>query len=647
MDARLCKNCIYYRFFSFVFIAISFSFSAAASLIEDYGMLPAIRSLTISPDGRHYAYIKRSGESDYFVIMNIAAKKVVEKFSAGNIKARSISFATNKHVIIFASQAQIDLDYSGQWEHSAAISYNIETKKNGLLLKGTKHLHPAQSGLGRIVGVNEEENVVYMPAFGGDSRPKYHLYKVNLDTGRGVIHAKGKSYTEDWFVGNDGEAIVREDYVNLKKEHRVYSKASGQWKQIYSLKTPVPRIGLRAISDDGTKLLFVQTNNNRKALYSMRLTDGEIEGPILGRDNADIQHLHTTINRHLKAVTYSGFKPDYQRLDDLDPAIFGRLASTFPNSSVSFESETADLKKIVIKVSGADAAGAYLLLDTETVHLELLTSEYPAVKDIGSMKGITYISRDELKIPAIITFPTAKEKQKNLPMIVLPHGGPEDYDYLKFDWMAQFFSRKGYLVLQPNYRGSTGFGYDFLMAGRGKWGKEMQNDISDGVYAMVTAGYADPDRVCIIGTSYGGYSALAGGAFSPELYRCIVSVNGVSDLPVMLSDDRRKYRSKHFVINYWREVVGFSKGETNKLKEISPVNFADKFTAPVLLIHGKEDTVVPIRQSRMMEKALKKSGKNIAFVTLDREDHWLSTSAARLATLQAIDDFLEKYNPSD
>ena len=160
---------------------------------------------------------------------------------------------------------------------------------------------------------------------------------------------------------------------------------------------------------------------------------------------------------------------------------------------------------------------------------------------VGLVQTIEYSSRDGLKIPAIITWPPGVDggTAKKLPLVVMPHGGPERYDRVGFDWMAQFFANEGYAVLQPNFRGSTGFGVEFRDAGRGQWGLKMQDDVTDGVNAMIKTGWTDPDRVCIVGWSYGGYAALAGGAFTPELYRCVIAGGAVTDLPQMLNHERR------------------------------------------------------------------------------------------------------------
>ena len=612
--------------------------------IETYGRLPKIRAVSISPNGQHIAYIQRTDNLDYFVVSLSDFSKVLVKVKADKLKARSTSFATNNHVLFRASQTRRTTGYHGRQEQSGALVYNIKKHNVKLLLNRAENIHPAQTGVGHIVGLHAKKETVYMPAFDQFGSHPYNLYRVNLNTGSGKIYAKGTAHTTDWFVGNNGLILAREEYDEKNKTHSIASKISGNWKTVYTLETSIPSISVQAISVDEKSLIFIDENNDREAVYSMSLEDGEITGPIFSRPDADIEFIDTDINRRLTAVIYSGFKPSYDFSDKRSNLLHDRLSAIFPMSSIHFLSASADKKKVVVKVTGGDAAGAYLLFDTDNAKLLKVATEYD-VASIGELKAIKYNARDGLAIPAMITFPPANYGRKKLPLIVLPHGGPESYDKIEFNWLSQYFSAKGYLVLQPNFRGSTGFGYEFRNAGRGRWGQEMQDDVSDGVSALVASGYADDERVCIVGTSYGGYSALAGGAFSPSLYKCIVSINGVADLPLMLDNNRYKYGPNHWVVSYWSKVIGNKNTQAEKLKTISPVNFANSFQSPVLLIHGKDDTVVPIRQSEKMKEALTKAGKQVTFVKLKGEDHWLSKSTSRQLTLKSIDNFLNLHNP--
>jgi dipeptidyl aminopeptidase/acylaminoacyl peptidase len=171
----------------------------------------------------------------------------------------------------------------------------------------------------------------------------------------------------------------------------------------------------------------------------------------------------------------------------------------------------------------------------------------------------------------------------------------------------------------------------------------MQSDVDDGVNYLVEEGLADPERVCIVGASYGGYAALAAGAFSPSMYRCVVAIAPVSDLHRMMRRERSDHGRDHWVLDYWERLQGADLSQKDTLKSLSPAFHADAFTAPVLLLHGKKDTVVPIEQSKIMNKALKKAGKDVTFIQLKGEDHWLSQPDTRLETLRAIAAFIDEH----
>jgi dipeptidyl aminopeptidase/acylaminoacyl peptidase len=206
---------------------------------------------------------------------------------------------------------------------------------------------------------------------------------------------------------------------------------------------------------------------------------------------------------------------------------------------------------------------------------------------------------------------------------------------------------QGYAVLRPNYRGSTTT-QTFQNAGYGEWGRKMQTDLSDGVRYLAKQGTIDPARVCIVGASYGGYAALAGVTLDPGIYRCAVSVAGISDLKKMLVWEKQKENGgTHVGTRSWNRYMGVKGPDDPVLDTISPIKHIDRVKVPVLLIHGKDDTVVDYDQSEVMLKAMQKAGKQVELVTMKKEDHWLSRSETRLLMLQTSMAFLKANNPTD
>ncbi|MEM7079172.1 MAG: S9 family peptidase, partial [Pseudomonadota bacterium] len=580
-------------------------------------------------------------------VINIAAGKLIGGIDATEYKPRSIQFVTNRHVVMRISETRRSQRIKGKWEQSYAFSYDIETQKLQTMFNRFKDLYPAQGGLGRVVGVDPDGEHVYMPAYIGDlgaQEPVYSLTRVNLTNGRARVVKSGNSHTEDWFMNDRGEVIAREDFVSSGK-HRLYSYLGKRPKRVFEQRVDYPSISLIGVHPDGKSLMYTAFEDNFEAVYQMSLEDGASSEPIVMRDDADIDQVITDLNRKFRGVRFSGPLPSYDYIDEAFEQAVTNVSGLYPTSSVWPVSATADRNRVVMIVSGNQGARRYVLYNREANTLATLSNGYGiAAEDMGGIRAIRYSARDGTKIPAIMTAPPGVDTPAQLPLLVFPHGGPESYDSLAFDWWAQYFARLGYLVLQPNFRGSTGYGIEFRDAGRGEWGKLMQDDVTDGVQVMINNGYADPERICIMGASYGGYSALAGGAFTPDLYRCVISVAGVSNLPRMLQDDKY-YSGDHWVTSYWEDVIGDSREERNKLRSVSPFHAATNFTAPVLLVHGRDDTIVYINQSRMMARALKKAKAQVELVTLKEADHWLSQPSTRKATLRAMTEFLLKHNP--
>ncbi len=248
-------------------------------------------------------------------------------------------------------------------------------------------------------------------------------------------------------------------------------------------------------------------------------------------------------------------------------------------------------------------------------------------------KRISYKARDGIEITGYLTLP--KTGEAPYPTIIHPHGGPGARDVDGFDYWTSFFAHRGYAVLRPNFRGSTGYGYEFSQSQMGGWGMAMQDDLEDGLNWLVEDGIANNDKVCIVGASYGGYAARMGIAKTPDLYKCAVSFSGVSSLKQLVSDSRKYVNSK-----WVKNQIG---SDSDDLKMRSPYYQVENIKTPILVIHGEDDRVVDVKQSRMFADELEDEDKSFEYIELENGDHYLSIQRNRHAAFEAIDEFLKKH----
>ncbi len=642
-----------------LYLAIFGSLSAQAEYpkppLEAYGALPRIADAELSPDGERVATIANLEDGARMIVFTLSGDVAPKQVGVGDIKARNVEFFDNQHVIFRASETTTTYGFRGEYEYSGAFSFNLETNKIEQLLRRNANLFPAQGGLGKIVGRGKEAGEVLMPADIGERQntPSYDLLRVKLKSPIGRRIMRGTQDTRDWFVGTNGNILARERYDNRSNTYRVQARKNDKWETIYEIEDSILPMSILGVAPDESGLVFIRTLRDEIGSdVLLRLGfDGEVNGPLLPPRDNEIERIYTDNNRIIVGVRYAGVEPDYAFLDDRLQDSFDKVSATLTNATIYLDSWSDDRAEVLYQVFEPSLGDVWLIHRRVQDELSLLAERRPDIppEALGTMMNIQYKARDGLQIQAIMTVPPNyhQNQPSPLPAIVLPHGGPASYDRYDFDWMAQYFANRGYAVIQPNFRGSTGSGRTFQDAGRGEWGGKMQDDITDGVNALVTAEMIDPDRICIVGASYGGYAALAGAAFTPELYKCIIAIAPVSDLNRMLRSEKREYGDNHWVVSYWEDIMAEGDARRAKLKSISPVNFAENVQAPILLLHGDDDTVVPIDQSTAMRRALNKADKDVELIKLKGEDHWLSVADTRLQTLQAMDAFIAEHLPNN
>lgn len=641
----------------FLLSGLSVMQSYAAPSISDYGLLPEIEKMAISPNGELIAYRKVNSDGDFVHVISLKESKAVTGLDVSQVQPRYIDFLNNDKLFLKASDYMRVANFRGRFDVSTGfiMDLNDSGRTRQMLTPGDGVVYPGQTGLGRVIGISPDGKYAYMPAFMGDVQqvygmavdPGYALLKVKL-SGRGKpkVHKRGTSDTIDFFVGAQGEVLAREDFDDKKNLHTVLAYSDKKWKEIFREETSYVTKSFMGLTPDRKYLVMLATNHDtgRDAYFTLALKDGEIAGPLYERADADIDGTITDKQRVVLGLKYSGFTPSYHFFDAAVDKKVKNILAEFPDHSVWLYDWTPDWKNIVVKVEGTSAPGDFYLYSDAGARYLATTRPNIGNDDMNPLGTVTFKARDGRRIPILLTIPRSKvSSMKNLPAIVMPHGGPASYDTIGFDYKAQAFAQQGYMVIMPQFRGSSGFGAEHELAGRGEWGRKMQDDLSDALKFMVDKGMVDPQRVCIVGSSYGGYAALAGGAYTPDLYKCVVAINGVTELHAFKSWVSEERGRSSRAVEYWEEQFGGEKYTKAGAKEVSPATSAETFTAPVLLVHGKNDKVVPISQSVLMYKALKKARKSVEFIKLDGEDHHMSESVTRLQTLDASIKFVNQY----
>jgi dipeptidyl aminopeptidase/acylaminoacyl peptidase len=640
------------RFWQTFVLIVVFAFGAPASAttVSDYGRLPAIDSVEISDDGTMLAYVLSSGEQQQVVVQRIEGGEILRRIAYNASKIRGVEWAGPEHVIIIRSvtTAQLRRFYRGEFMQAASL--NIRTGNIAQL--PTRVL-----GNSRIAGESLYENVIFNLHTGswrgeavayaegvartGVGQPD--LLRFNLDSGVAQVVHLGSEETDEFLYARDGTLLARSEYTSSSGHWRLTVRDGNNWRQVYETRALLDAPYMSGLSADGSAvLLHVQEADGSIRVRPVSLANGEIGAELTPSGPGEFFLEFDRNYRNIGTSTLNHY-PAYQFYDPSLQADWNQLAPSFPNRVVRLVSATPDYSKLVVYIEGTEHPGSYMIYNRSGPSLDMIANAYPTIENIAEVRAINYRAADGLQLSGYVTLPTGRAP-RGLPLVVLPHGGPEGRDTAGYDWIAQALASRGYAVFQPNFRGSD-TSASLLAAGYGEWGQKMQTDVSDGVAYLASQGMVDASRACVMGASYGGYVALAGVTIQSGIYRCAVAIAPVSDPPSFVGRAIAVSGSDSGRVRYWLRFMGATSVSDPHLQEISPLANAAQASAPVLLIHGRDDTTVEYSQSADMAAALRRAGRDVELVDLRQEDHGLSQEPTRVQAITSALSFIERHNP--
>lgn len=634
---------------------------ATTDNINIYAELPRTSSVRISPSGRYIAmlspYKGKKGVFIYDLVDPTVNTRVIPTPKSSLIKY--VDWASDKHILMRSetesSANRTDLRGFAV-QYSRWYATNIETRKTVLLMddriKKNDKLYTVISGgtLTHRLPNDPDHVLMNFPYYTSTFMDGY--WKVNLDSGKSRIAKNLPQDTDRAIFSQDGFTLLaREQYDTTHGKLRVYSGDYPDETLVLEESFPTNSNRTTFLRTVSAGKLVIQTEGSSGFdLYTIdpgTKAKGEFDYNVNIPRGYELSPLFAQYTRDLIGVSYT---------DDLNrEAYFAepyrswhrRTQKALKGQNVRILSHTQDNKSVTIFAEGKGKPGEYYLFEPELGSISPLGGTYPEldVQSVAKTVRVDYKARDGLDIPAYLTLPPGKtENSKDMSLVVMPHGGPIGVrDDASFDFWAQYLAAQGYAVLKPQFRGSGGFGYTLQKSGDGEFGDAMLLDTIDGVNHLINQGTINEDRICVTGASYGGYQALALPMVEPDMFKCAIAVNGVADIEDMLKYVKKYAGAESGSMRFWHRVMGMEEGGMDRLRAQSPSNNVEKIKAEIILIHGEDDTTVPIQQTKAMAKALKKAGRSDDIIMLKDDDHNLSLASSRMKLLEASDELFAKH----
>lgn len=643
-----------------IFCAAGLVFSAGvfAKASDGFSDLPLVNDVSISPDGEQLLSVINSGGKTLVATAPFGSKKVnyIVGLEEGKYRIESVDWLNNERVLVKVTQPERVDVYGRKTRVRLTSLYSvsidgkstIELNKRDLARDGLDLLRLNPSVVSLLP--DDKDHILVELA---DPRDNYYssVFKVNVNNGKYSKYLQNNLQITNWGVDRKGQVrfALGADTKRDSTVRHVYFRENNasEWKKVASFDAYKESGFYPFLYEEETHSLLVESNRElgkdaiwRYDLEKAEFTDLVGEAP----DNLDIESplfWRTEGRREFIGFSYVDNFVEHKYINADKASISQQLTLLFQKkglkSHIVARDESGD--RMVVYVVSDNSPGKYYLFDRKAKSLSFWFSQYPKLETtkLANVEPFSFEASDGMKLNGYLTRP---EGITDAPLVVFPHGGPHARDTQYFDPWVQMFAAHGYAVLQVNFRGSSGFGDQYLVAGYKQWGKAMQQDVIDAVNWVERNQLANTKKSCIVGGSYGGYVSLTAGFKTPNQFDCVVSMAGVSDIPTMMSFDSVRGYNRH----YKQQLADIHSSEEMKdVENNSPVNFANRFSSPVLLIHGLFDTRVDVGQSKMMASALESEGKEVELLVLENGTHHFNESGNRKAAMGEVISFLDKH----
>jgi dipeptidyl aminopeptidase/acylaminoacyl peptidase len=635
------------------------SHAATPPSIEDFASRPQIEDVSISPDGRYLAMIRtREGKGFAFVSDRSAGKDQTQRLvitEPDHFRMTSCRWATNTRLLCKFRGIANDVNV---YPVTRLVAVDADGKNLRVLIQNSRvaqgqfqdeiiNWTPGRPDTVLVEadeGMNENDLATGVEVYGNvGTHALPAVFELNVVTGQMSIRQHARDPIRRWVTDKRGQVRIGSGQIGTSISYWAHLDGESNWRrlskfELFSRENHFEPIAISA--DDPNFAYAFGPSEGRGAVWLIDLTDKEepklvfshplvdVEGPVIGRDG------------RLVGVQYDDGYPLIYYTDSDIGALMGGIQKLRPGSFSAPVGATLDDQVLLIRSFSDIDADQFLLLDRAAHKVTQVGATYPDRDPaaLAPMRSISYPARDGTRIPGYLSVPRGMQAT-HLPLIVMPHGGPIARDSWGYFFLREFLVSRGYAVLQMNFRGSSGYGGDWFFAAHQDWGGLTYDDVVDGARWAIQQGITDPQRVCIVGWSFGGYVALLGAQRNPDLFQCAVDIAGVSDLSLLIDEGRQWVNGGESA----KKQIGVN---AEKLKHDSPRLHAEEFKVPVLMLQGKMDYQVPFEQSEVMDKALTRAHAAHRFVVVPEADHQFSQVKDRATLLKETEGFLAEHLPA-